>query len=339
MAEYKGIRGNKIKSLASDPTVNLGQTWYNTTSGTLKFDSVGAGAWATGTSLPQGRQMSAGLGTSPSAAIVAFGENPSLTKLITTLSWNGSTWTELNDGIYARNLLAGIGSTTAGLAVGGASPPNRPLVEEWDGTSWSEENDLNTGGQSCMGCGTSTAGLIAGGGGRLKATETYNGTSWTTKNSLNTNHEGGAIGFAGTTTATAVATGDPGAWGPAGPGTYTPNVEVWDGTSWTESGNMSIGRSGVGGTGISTNLIIYGGITKTPAHAYVVSNLTEVFDGTSCAAAGTLASARQMFARSHGTGTAALALAGASQPAPHTVSAGVQVWDGAPAGVKTVTVS
>ena len=38
MADYKGIKGFKVQSLASDPSSPLtGQIWYNTTSGVLKY--------------------------------------------------------------------------------------------------------------------------------------------------------------------------------------------------------------------------------------------------------------------------------------------------------------
>ena len=37
MAEYKGIRGFTIESLASDPTnLTAGQIWYNTTTTVIK---------------------------------------------------------------------------------------------------------------------------------------------------------------------------------------------------------------------------------------------------------------------------------------------------------------
>ena len=36
MATYKGIKGFKVQSLASDTTVE-GQVWYNTTTNLLKF--------------------------------------------------------------------------------------------------------------------------------------------------------------------------------------------------------------------------------------------------------------------------------------------------------------
>ena len=38
MATYKGIKGVKVQSLASDPTAEdtVGKIWYNSTSATLK---------------------------------------------------------------------------------------------------------------------------------------------------------------------------------------------------------------------------------------------------------------------------------------------------------------
>ena len=37
MATYLSIKGVKIQSLASDPTLIEGTVWYNSTTGTLKF--------------------------------------------------------------------------------------------------------------------------------------------------------------------------------------------------------------------------------------------------------------------------------------------------------------
>tara|TARA_R100001244_G_scaffold24121_3_gene24605 strand:- start:208 stop:360 length:153 start_codon:yes stop_codon:yes gene_type:complete len=38
MATYKGIKGVKVQSLASDPSPLIeGMVWYNTTTGLLKF--------------------------------------------------------------------------------------------------------------------------------------------------------------------------------------------------------------------------------------------------------------------------------------------------------------
>jgi hypothetical protein len=59
MSEYSGIRGTRVKYLASDPTLNTsteGQVWYNSTSGTLK-SLVQIKAWSSGGSLNTGRRL------------------------------------------------------------------------------------------------------------------------------------------------------------------------------------------------------------------------------------------------------------------------------------------
>jgi hypothetical protein len=53
MSEYSGIRGTRVKYLASDPTLNTsteGQVWYNSTEGTLK-SLVQIKAWSSGGNL------------------------------------------------------------------------------------------------------------------------------------------------------------------------------------------------------------------------------------------------------------------------------------------------
>jgi hypothetical protein len=57
MSEYKGIKGFSIQSLSADPAdPNIGQVWYNSTSGSWKVTSVTtAGAWATGGNLNTAR--------------------------------------------------------------------------------------------------------------------------------------------------------------------------------------------------------------------------------------------------------------------------------------------
>ena len=343
MADYKAIKGFKIRSVSSAPTTDIGQLWYNTTSNTLQFDGVGAGVWASGTSTPTGNQTGAGLGNTPAAAVVALGQGPTLAKTNNSITWNGSSWVEGNNTNHLRSGTCAFGLTTAGMAMGGGGPtgPGQSEVEDYNGTCWTEIVDLAEGYQGMNACGTTSAGMVASGEPpSTKDTQIWNGTSWTETNNLNTLHEYGAISFAGSTTSTVVASGGPDLTHPSGgPTTYTPNTEEWNGTSWTEKANISIGRHYMGGTGTASTAMCFGGITKSPTNVYVLSGLVEQFDGSTWTEIGDMGTARQMFARSHGTSTSALALAGGTQPSPHTVSAVVEDWDGAPAGVQTVTVS
>jgi hypothetical protein len=68
-----------------------------------------------------------------------------------TESWNGTSWTEVNDLNKLDHRVgggAGVDNTSA-LAFGGnnppgISPPFSANTESWNGTSWTEVNDLNT---------------------------------------------------------------------------------------------------------------------------------------------------------------------------------------------------
>ena len=57
MGTYKGIKGVKVESKASDPSASeaAGQVWYNTSSKALKYAVAGAGSWASGGALNAGR--------------------------------------------------------------------------------------------------------------------------------------------------------------------------------------------------------------------------------------------------------------------------------------------
>ena len=71
-------------------------------------------------------------GYSDNTAVLAFGgENDSSTKQAVTEEWNGTNWTEVADLSTARHYLAGAGTTSAGIAVGG--DPALSSTEEWTG--------------------------------------------------------------------------------------------------------------------------------------------------------------------------------------------------------------
>jgi hypothetical protein len=148
-----------------------------------------------------------------------------------TESWNGTSWTEVNDLNTARYLLAGAGSTTAGLAFGGDTDPGlQAITESWNGTSWTEVNDLNTARDNFIGFGVdNTASLAAGGTtpGATANTELYNGTSWTEQNDLNIGRGNLSAAISGTTSAGMVTGG-------GAPGnTDGQGTEEWNGAGAT----------------------------------------------------------------------------------------------------------
>jgi hypothetical protein len=64
--------------------------------------------------------------------------------LANTESWNGTSWTEVNDLNTAREQAGGAGTdNTSALAFGGNGTTT--LTESWNGTNWTNENNMNTG--------------------------------------------------------------------------------------------------------------------------------------------------------------------------------------------------
>ena len=74
-----------------------------------------------------------------------------------TESYNGTSWTEVNDLTTGRASVGAAGSQTAALCFGGYSGAEDAETEEWDGTCWSEVADLNTARGDLGGSGSSTA--------------------------------------------------------------------------------------------------------------------------------------------------------------------------------------
>ena len=111
----------------------------------------------------------------------------------------------------ARQLLAGAGTQTAGLAFGGRNPggANVNATESYNGTSWTSGGNLNTSRDSLGGAGTNTAALaFAGGGPPSAATEQYDGSTWVSAPTMSTARRSlagcgtqtAALGFGGYTT-------------------------------------------------------------------------------------------------------------------------------------------
>tara|TARA_Y100001951_G_C11262201_1_gene253227 strand:+ start:204 stop:1184 length:981 start_codon:yes stop_codon:yes gene_type:complete len=326
MAKYKGIKGFKVQSLASDPTADEGQIWYNTASNTLKYDSVGAGAWATGATVNITRNQCAGAGRSSSAALLLGG---TLTDFyppysaVKTESYDGTSWTNVADFTTQRSYFAGCGSQTAAMITTAEQQAPTPLTaktELYNGTGWTEVADVNTARKNAVVGGTITSALIAGGPGSL-LTETYDGSTWTETGDLNSSKAKAGQSSSGTVTAFLAF------------GNYPTSAltEAWNGTAWTEVADLGSARYGGGSSGDQTNSMYFGG-SATPA----VGDETELWNGTSWTeiADMTIIGLNAGSAGNAGS-TSSILMAGQS---PGTFNQ-TEVWDGAPAVVKTVTVS
>jgi len=326
MATYKGIQGYSVQTLTSDPSPIAsaeGQLWYNSTSGTYKIAAAGVGAWSAGGNLNDGRGTAGAASNAPVSAALYFGGHPGVAVTGNTESYNGSSWTEVNDLNTARQGQAGFGTQTASVSAGGGTPPVTASTETWNGTSWTEATAIPVGTTDLSGAGISTAGLIFAGtppssGTNLAAA--WNGSAWTVGGSLNTGRI--KVGGFGLSTAAISA---------AGRVTFSMQaiVESYNGSAWTEVGNVNTARASLGSSGTQALGMVYGG--DAPPNTQVV---TETWDGTSWTEVADLATGRDGLRGCGTTNTAALAIGGGASPYQQT-----EEWDGAPVTVKTVTVS
>ena len=331
MAEYKGIKGFKVQSLASDPTLVEGQVWYNTTTNLLKYQGLAAGTWSSSNTINQTRGRPGGAGIQTAGLITGGSTGAPWVFYTNTETYDGSTWTEVSDLNTGRGLKNGAGTQTAALIAGGfsydLSPNYTGKTEEYDGTSWTEGNLLTSPRGMNGGNGTQTAAFNAGGEGDPPVaapakSEEYDGTSWTAGNDLNTGR--GQTAGSGTQTDALTISGDaPGSWNA---------VESYDGTCWSSTTNLGTGRY-CGGTtsgAASSGSLFFAGRPPTSGTA-----LTESWDGSAWTEVADQATATNQ-PGSFGTITLAVRAGGNTSPSATTNTS--EEWTRALA-VKTVTVS
>ena len=92
------------------------------------------------------------------------------------------TWSSGGNLAVARRYLAGAGSQTAGLCMGGYTNDYSNVTEEYDGAAWSSGGNLVVARRYLAGSGSQTAGLCMGGytGAVSAVTEEYNGANTST---------------------------------------------------------------------------------------------------------------------------------------------------------------
>ena len=142
MATYKEIKGTQIEVLASDPSNPVeGQVWYNSTSNVLKGQAAtSAGSWATGGNVNTARSQAGVGGAGDKSSALLIGGAPSSGFTGATESYDGTSWTEVNDLNQARRgLAAARASNTSAIAAGGQTPPApsnavTALTEKWNGS-------------------------------------------------------------------------------------------------------------------------------------------------------------------------------------------------------------
>jgi membrane-associated protease RseP (regulator of RpoE activity) len=286
MANYKELEGFGVQTLATDPDSAgwVGSIFYNSTSGTFKVVKAGGIAvatWASGGALPTATQglSEAGVGTQTDA-LVAGGLFPGLPVQSQTLSYNGTSWSSLNNLNTARQFGSAFGTTTAAIIAAGETTIALTNVESWDGTNWTATTSLPLGVTSAASIGDSqTSGSVIGGynASNRANNQNWNGTSWTELTDINTARHG--LTGVGTTSDAIVFSGDD-----------APNqnaVESYNGTSWTEVTEPNTPRYRAASSGSSsTNALQIGG--NVPPY----SALTEFWNGSSWTELNDLSTAR-----------------------------------------------
>ena len=284
MAEYKGIKGFKTQSYATDPV--------NT--------AIGGGTWASAPSVNTGRSAGGGAGSSQTAALFFGGTTGSASDL--TESYNGSTWTEVGDLPAATNFAGGSGTQTAAAQVAGDTGSVSTQHNVWNGTSWAADTAINTARRGNNGLfGITTALIFTSGYPPTGATEKWNGSTWTEVADINTARW--AFSTAGTVTA-----------GIAYGGEVSPNkqTEYWDGTSWsakTELNSPAGEIGGAGGTGGQTSAMRIGG---GPSVA-----ICEYWDGSTWTEIADLATARAQMPTTGNAVPTAMAISGGQPSSPY----------------------
>ena len=224
-------------------------------------------SWSEQANIQTARSTESRTGAGTQAAGLIYGSGAVVT---TSESWNGSSWATITGYTTARRASGGTGIQTAAINFGGSTAPganDSKLNEEWNGSSWSEKADLNTARYAGNGMGTATSalyvdGYVTSGSAYQKICESYDGSSWSEVGNTNSHHSGGGGSSAGSNTLCLVWGGVPGAGA---------NAEEWNGTSWTEVGDLATPVSYPQSAGTTMSAISAGG---APAGAV---NATEVW--------------------------------------------------------------
>jgi len=179
---------------------------------------------------------------------------------------------------------------------------------------------LNTGVENNVGFGTSTAAVNCGGilapAANSDNTETWDGSSWTTSPAdMNTARSKLSAANQGTTTAGLVFAGSD----PPGSARNTALTESWNGSAWTEVGDLTTARRGGSGAGTSTAALLATGYVG-PGAAF--KDEVEEWNGTAWTEVADVNSVRQT-AGSSGTVVSALIYGG--QPGTLAIT---EEWDG-----------
>jgi len=278
-----GGQGIGTKTAAANFGGNTSSISYPYTTTTYEYDGS---SWSNGGT--RADAVSAGGAFGTLTAGVTFGgyAYPPNVSIDGTEEYDGSSWSEGGALGTSRYASGGAGTLTAGMAIGGQNRPNpspirQSSVELYNGTSWTAGTALPTATNAMASGGTQTATIIAGGsqpptpgpGNYAGNSYDFNGSSWTA-NPSPAFAKNKAYGSGGPTSQVdfLLAGGD-------NPGVPSLRVcEIYNGTSWVTTANLTTDRTGQkmnGQAAAATTTIVAGG---TPPPTGV--NTSETFTST-----------------------------------------------------------
>ena len=291
------------------------------TAPTSKCFEYNGSSWTTGGSLADGRRLS-GMGCGTETAGLVAGGDPNSNK---TETYNGSSWTAGNTLNTGRQQGKMSGPQTAGLVWGGETPSLTTATEKFDGTSWTTTPATlgtavkNNAGNKDTTSGASALNVYGNTPSDTSSAEEYNEgataitvAAWAAGGTLNTARSAvGRSGIAPSQTAALCVSGYPGP-----PSTVdVKNVEEYNGTSWTEVGDVNSSRyRGMCAGTTSAGLFCGGNSDVTPGTKPLP--LSEEWDGSSWTAGNTMQNGNEA-AGGFGTQTAAVQAGGSLNPYPN----------------------
>ena len=311
--------GLQTAGLAFGGAAAVPMTISATSSATEEYDGS---SWTSGGTMGTARYSIRGGGIQTNA--LAFGGNVPA-KTVNTELYDGTSWTEMNNLAAAVTSHGGdgLGTSKSWLAVGGATNPgntNLTTTQEFlisinsvTGAAWASGGAMNTGRSEGMTAGTQTASLMSGGivpgsDAMTNNSEEYNGSAWSEGNNLSNFRRGGGNGAQGTQTAAFVSGGNGAGTSPAA-GLLT-TAEEYNGTSWSDGGDMPATKFSHGSLGTQTAGLAFSGKTGTNVNTDVTSvNTTYEYDGSSWTAGGNYGIANNGMA-GFGTQTAGVGVGG-----------------------------
>ena len=297
-------------------------------------------SWTETGDLSQGRREAGGTGVKDAALCIGGSEDPPA-HINKVEEWNGSAWTEIAEINTARNENNTSGTVTSALTFGGRTPSKTANTEHWNGTAWTEVNNLSTArSDTFTGGGTATSTIMAGGetgSGYVATTEEWTAPSVFGQqiqgqlffNSTTNTFKETLLDVPGATWASVTNINSPrGSFQTTGAGTSTEGIvfgglqpsltgktEDWDGSSWTEKGDLNDPTRDGGGTGSYNSALSGGG---DPGG---VTDNAETWNGSSWTAITEMGQAREGLGMAGTSNSAVIAFAGG----PTTDS---QLWNG-----------